>query len=99
MKPLHYIVIYRNGLKTPIADLYRTEEGTFVFEYVESPKYEFPGFDSSKRRYENENLWEQITFRIPNNIRNIYPGKPAEELLRETEGKLVTDHFEFIEAD
>ena len=35
MKQLHYIVIYRNGVKTQIADLYRTDEGKFVFEYVE----------------------------------------------------------------
>lgn len=99
MKQLHYIVIYRNGVKTQIADLYRTDEGKFVFEYVENPAYQFPGFDSSKRKHENDHLWEQITFRIPNNVRNQNPGVPPEELLKETEGKLVTDHFEFQLVD
>ncbi len=95
--PLHYKVIYRNGdrLAVDIADLYRTEEGKFIFEYVNNPKYEFPGFDKSKSRYENDYLWEHISFRVPNNVRNLYPLTPAEELLKETEGKLVTDHFEF----
>jgi hypothetical protein len=97
MTLLHYKVIYRNGDRIPveIADFYRTSEGNFVFEYVENPKYEFPGFDMSKRKYENDHLWEQITFRIPNNIRNQHPNVLPEELLKETEGKLVTDHFEF----
>jgi len=99
MNPLHYIVFYRNGDKTPIADLYKTDDGKFIFEYVENPKYEFPGFDKSRRKYENDHLWEQITFRVPNNIRNQNPGVPVEELLKKTEGKLVTDHFEFQVAN
>ena len=99
MNPLHYIVFYRNRDKTPIADLYKTDDGKFIFEYVENPKYEFPGFDKSRRKYENDHLWEQITFRVPNNIRNQNPGVPVEELLKKTEGKLVTDHFEFQVAN
>lgn len=97
MKPLHYKVIYRNGDRIPveIADLYRTKEGGFVFEYVKSPKYEFPGFYISKNKFTNDTLWEQISFRVPNNIRNTNPGIPPEELLSLTNGKLVTDHFEF----
>ncbi len=89
--------MYRNGdrVAVDIADLYRTEEGRFVFEYVQNPKYEFPGFDQSRSRHENNYLWEQISFRVPNNVRNQYPSMPSEELLKETEGKLVTDHFEF----
>src|SRR3989344_4678904 len=94
MKTLHYKVIYQNGEKNHIADLRRTEEGKFLFEYVENPKYEFPGFDVSQSRHENDYLWEQISFRIPNNVRNQHPSIPSEELLKETEGKLVTDHFE-----
>ena len=97
MNPLHYKVIYRNGNRIPIevASLYRTSDGHFVFEYVDNPKYEFPGFDMSKKKYENDYLWEQISFRVPNNIRNLYSNVKPEELLKETEGKLVTDHFEF----
>lgn len=95
--PLHYKVIYRNGDRIPveIANFYRTEDGKFVFEYCENPRYEFPGFDISKKRHENETLWDQIAFRVPNNIRNEKGGTPQEELLELTEGKLVTDHFEF----
>lgn len=98
MKPLHYKIVYRNGDRIPkdVADLYRTDEGKFVFEYVESPAYEFPGFDVSKKRQENDHLWEQISFRVPNSVRNQNPGVEPEELLKETEGKLVTDHFEFL---
>ena len=99
MKALHYKVFYQNGEKHHIADLRRTEEGNFLFEYVENPKYEFPGFDVSQRRHENDHLWEQITFRVPNNIRALNPGVQPEELLKETSGKLVTDHFEFQYVD
>ena len=97
MNTLHYKVIYRNGdrISVEIANLYRTDDGKFVFEYAENPRYEFPGFDKSKTKYENDHLWEQITFRVPNNIRNQHPNTLPEELLKETEGKLVTDHFEF----
>jgi hypothetical protein len=97
MNTLNYKVIYRNGNRIPIeiANFYRTNDNKFVFEYVENPQYEFPGFDKSIKKYENDHLWEQITFRVPNNIRNQYPDKTPEELLKETEGKLVTDHFEF----
>ena len=97
MNTLHYKVIYRNGDRIPveIANLYRTDDSKFIFEYVESPSYEFTGFDMSKKKYENDHLWEQITFRVPNNIRNQHPSTPPEELLKETEGKLITDHFEF----
>lgn len=97
MTNLHYKVIYRNGDRVPveIADFYRTNEGNFIFEYRENPRYEFPGFDSTKKKYLNDYLWEQISFRVPNNIRNQNPNIPPEELLKETEGKLVTDHFEF----
>lgn len=97
MNSIHYKVVYRNGDRIPIeiADFYKTAENRFVFEYVENPKYEFPGFDVSTRRHESDHLWEQISFRVPNDVRNRNQGIPAEELLKETEGKLVTDHFEF----
>jgi len=97
MNPLHYKVIYRNGdrVSVEIANFYRTSEGKFTFEYVENPKYEFPGFDASKQKQESDHLWEQISFRVPNNVRNQNQNVPPEELLKETEGKLVTDHFEF----
>lgn len=101
MNTLHYKVIYRNGDKIPveIADLYRENSGGFVFEYKEQPKYEFPGFDVSTKKYGSDHLWEQISFRVPNNIRNQFPNIPPEELLKETGGKLVTDHFEFQFVD
>jgi len=98
MNTLHYKVIYRNGDNVPveIADFYRKNDGGFIFEYRDRPKYEFPGFNISERKYESGHLWEQISFRVPNNIRNQFPpGFPPEELLKETGGKLVTDHFEF----
>ena len=97
MNTLHYNVIYRNGDKIPveIADFYRDGNGGFVFEYRDEPKYGFPGFDMSKKSHKDDHLWEQISFRVPNNIRNQFPGAPLEELLKETGGKLATDHFEF----
>ena len=97
MNALHYKVIYRNGDKIPveIADFYRKDDGNFVFEYKEQPKYEFPGFNLSQKKYESDNIWEQISFRVPNNIRNQFPNISPEELLKETDGRLVTDHFEF----
>jgi len=97
MNTWHYKVIYRNGdrIAVEIADFYRTDSGEFVFEYVDNPKYEFPGFDKSKKRYESQQIWEQISFRVPNSVRNQFPDTPLEELLRKTGGKLVTDNFEF----
>mgnify|MGYP001606843554 CR=1 FL=1 len=97
MSSLRYNVIYRNGNKVPveIADFYRTDGGRFVFEYVENPEYEFPGFGASERKFESDHLWEQISFRVPNYVRNQFPNFPPEELLQKTGGKLVTDHFEF----
>ena len=97
MNTLHYKVIYRNGDNIPvkIADFYRESDGTFIFEYKDQPKYEFPGFDVSEKEYKSDYLWEQISFRVPNSIRNQFPNLPTEELLKETGGKLVTDHFEF----
>ncbi len=99
---LHYKVIYRNGdNKSPIeiADFWRTNEGKFIFQYYKNPAYEFPGFGLEKKKYESDNLWEHISFRVPNNIRKQNPQKPPEELLVLTKGKLVTDHFEFILID
>lgn len=97
MSALHYKVIYRNGdrISVEIADFYRTDRGEFVFEYINEPKYEFPGFDKLKKKHESAQLWEQISFRVPNSIRNQFPDIPLEELLRKTGGKLVTDNFEF----
>ncbi|GEM_PF-2181337 len=97
MNTLHYKVIYRNGDKVPveIADFYRSDSGSFVFEYVAEPKHEFPGFSKSEKKYESNQLWEQISFRIPNNIRGQFPNVPLEELLQKTGGKLATDNFEF----
>lgn len=97
MNTLHYRVIYRNGDKIPveIANFYRENSGAFVFEYTDQPLHEFPGFDKSTKKYNSDHLWEQISFRVPNNIRNQFPNIPLEELLKETGGKLATDHFEF----
>jgi hypothetical protein len=97
MNELNYKIIYRNGDRIPheIALLSRKEDGKFIFKYLEDAKYEFPGFPLTKKTYENDTLWEQISFRIPNVLRKQHPNTPAEELLKETEGKLVTDHFEF----
>jgi len=97
METLRYKVIYRNGDRIPvhIADLYRDGSGAFVFEYQDNPKREFPGFEVAKKRYESDRLWEQIAFRVPNSVRNQFPGVAVEELIARTEGKLVTDHFEF----
>ena len=78
-----------------IANLYREADGNFVFEYCENPKYDFPGFDSSVKRHVSEHLWDQISFRVPNSIRNQSPSTPLEDLLQQSEGKLATDHFEF----
>ena len=96
-QPLHYKVIYRNGDRIPveIADFWRTETGEFVFAYLENAKYEFPGFDKANPIYKSNSLWEQISFRIPVALRTQFPNTPPEELLKNTEGKLVTDHFEF----
>ncbi|MBI3888684.1 hypothetical protein HY311_02740 [Candidatus Nomurabacteria bacterium] len=96
MKTLHYRVVYKNGIKTHIADFKRSEYGEFTFEYVvNDPKYEFPGFDISNKKYSSNVLWEQIAFRVPNETRYDHPDVPLEELLRQTNGRLVTDHFEF----
>ena len=97
MSALHYKVIYKNGDKVPveIADFHRNDSGSFVFEYVDELKYEFPGFSKSKKRYESNQLWEQISFRVPNNMRGQFPNVPFEELLQKTSGKLATDNFEF----
>lgn len=94
--PLHFKVIYRNGGPAEIADFYRNQDGKFIFNYRENPQYEFPGFALSERHFESETLWEQISIRIPNTVRSQYPGTSMEELLKVTQGKLVTDHFEFI---
>lgn len=101
MKPLHFKVIYRNGdrIAVEIADFYRDSNGKYLFVYNENPKYEFPGFELSERRFESTSLWDQIALRVPNTVRDQSPGKPLEELLMETGGKLVTDHFEFIHLE
>lgn len=97
MKELHYRVNYRNGdrISVFIAEFSRTNSGKFVFEYCDNPRYEFPGFDKSQKRHESDTLWSQISFRVPNVIRDQNPGIPTEELLTQTGGKLATDHFEF----
>jgi hypothetical protein len=95
MKPIKYQVIYKNGEKTPVAVFERNSEGRFCFEYVENSKYEFPGFDIKTIKYTSDVLWEQIAFRVPNEIRYDHPNIPLEELLKFTNGQLVTDHFEF----
>jgi len=95
MTQLRYQVIYKNGEKTPVAEFQRNSEGKFVFEYLANPKYEFPGFDINTQKYTSDTLWEQIAFRVPNEIRYDHPGVPLEELLSLTNGQLVTDHFEF----
>lgn len=95
MNPLRYQVIYKNREKTPVAEFQRNAEGKFVFEYLENPKYEFPGFDRNIAKHTSDVLWEQIAFRVPNEIRYDHPDIPLAELLSLTNGQLVTDHFEF----
>jgi hypothetical protein len=95
MNSIRYQVIYKNGEKTPIAIFERNPEGNFYFEYVDNSKYEFPGFDVSIKKHTSDVLWEQIAFRVPNEIRYDHPNIPLEELLKYTNGQLVTDHFEF----
>lgn len=95
MNPIRYQVIYKNGEKTPVAEFRRNTEGKFVFEYLDNPKYEFPGFDINTKKHTSDTLWEQIAFRVPNEIRYDNPITPLEELLSQTNGQLVTDHFEF----
>lgn len=96
MNTIKYQVIYKNGEKTPVAKFQRNAEGKFVFEYLDSPKYEFPGFDKNIKRHISDTLWEQIAFRVPNEIRYEHPTISFEELLSQTNGQLVTDHFEFL---
>lgn len=95
MNRIRYQVIYKNGEKTAIAEFQRNAEGQFVFEYLDNPKYEFPGFDINTKKHTSDTLWEQIAFRVPNEIRYDNPNIPFEELLVHTNGQLVTDHFEF----
>ncbi len=99
MQEVNYIVIYRNGVRTPIANFKRDKNGKFVFEYLDEAPYEFPGFDVNMKKVESETLWEQIAFRIPNIVRKEYPNVPLEELLAQSDGKLITDHFEFLRID
>lgn len=97
MQQLHYKVIHRNGRVLEIAHLYRLENGQFVFEYNETPaSRQFPGFDPTVKRFESNSLWQQISFRVPDQIRLENPSVPIEELLAKTNGRLVTDHFEFL---
>jgi hypothetical protein len=96
MTDLNYQVIYKNGEKTLVATFGRNPEGRFYFEYIHNPKYEFPGFNIHTKTHMSENLWEQIAFRVPNEIRYDHPETPLEELLKYTNGQLVTDHFEFL---
>jgi hypothetical protein len=100
MTQLHYEVIYRNGDRkaNKFADFWRTEEGRFVFKYIDGSKYEFPGFSLSQQQHESDVLWEQIAIRVPNVVRDAYPSKPVEELLKETSGKIITDNFELVFA-
>lgn len=95
MTSLKYQVIYKNGEKTPVAIFARDMNGKFTFEYFINSKYEFPGFDISIHKHTSDVLWEQIAFRVPNEVRYEFPDSPLEELLSHTNGKLITDHFEF----
>lgn len=96
MENLYFDVIYRNGETRKIAEFKKTPDGIYVFEYVDNPIYEFPGFPNDQKRYQSNILWEQISFRISNITRKQYPNLLPEEVLKITHGKLVTDHFEFI---
>lgn len=98
MPLFHYKVIYRNGDRVPIeiADFWKTQEGHFIFQYRDRPEYEFPGFNKEQKEYKSDNLWEQIAFRVSNTVRKQHPTKDPEELLSLSDGKLVTDHFEFV---
>jgi len=96
MNPIRYQIIYKNGEKTSVALFERNLQGRFYFEYVDNPKYEFPGFDVKSKKHMSDVLWEQIAFRVPNEIRYDHPNVPLEELLKYTNGQLITDHFEFL---
>lgn len=96
MNQVKYQVTYKNGEKTVVANFYKVDGSNFVFEYVDNPKYEFPGFDLNQKKFVSDVLWEQIAFRVPNEVRYEHPDTPLEELLRFTNGQLVTDHFEFL---
>lgn len=96
MQNLYFDVIYKNGATTKVAEFKKTPEGIYIFEYVGNTLYEFPGFPKTQMKYQSNSLWEQISFRVPNAVRNQYPTSTLEEILSYTHGKLVTDHFEFI---
>lgn len=95
LKKLFYKVVYRNGNTREVAEFIREENGEFVFKYLVD-NFEFPGLPPQQKEYKSHTLWEPISFRISNTLRNQYPNTPPEELLEMTSGKLVTDHFEFI---
>lgn len=96
MKNLHFDVIYKNGEATKVAEFKKTQDGVYIFEYVDNTTYEFPGFPKTQKIYQSDTLWEQISFRISNVVRKQYPDLAPEEILSYTHGRLVTDHFEFI---
>lgn len=82
-------------MQRDVAEFIREENGEFVFRYL-TDNFEFPGLPLQNKEYRSQTLWEPISFRIPNTLRNQNPNMPPEELLNLTSGKLVTDHFEFI---
>lgn len=96
MDNLLFDVIYKNGQKTKIAEFKNNSDGFFIFEYIDNPPYEFPGFPRDQKRYQSDTLWEQISFRISNTTRKQYPNLNPVQILKFTHGILVTDHFEFL---
>ncbi|MBI2639015.1 hypothetical protein HYW83_05495 [Candidatus Peregrinibacteria bacterium] len=93
---IYYNVVYKNGTTTRVAEFIKEENGEFIFRYFPESKIEFPGFPLNKNEYRSAVLWEPIIFRIPNTLRNQYSDRSPEEILEITQGKLVTDHFEFV---
>lgn len=96
MDYLNFDVIYSNGDKKKIAEFKKNSDGSYIFEYVNDPTYEFPGFPKDQKRYQSNTLWEQISFRISNVTRKQFPNMDLDEILGITHGKLITDHFEFV---
>lgn len=91
-------IVYRGVDERPVdvAILSHTEQGDYVFRYLEGADTEFPGFPLDQKEYSSKELWEPITFRIPEIVKKRSKDETLLVQLLETEGKLVTDRFEFV---
>lgn len=92
------------------------DEYLYKFNYV-NPELEdaravgfkfFPGFEDLSKNYENENLFINISTRLPNNTRPDYleilncygleKDSSDFEVLKATRGRVLTDNYEFVSA-